>query len=156
MTALPAETLSRLLDVVAVARLAVIGDGGVPEVMPIVFAQADGCLYSPVDGKPKSSARLARLAHIERQPHVGLVLDHYADDWSALWWVRLRARARVCGREHPSFAQIEAALRSKYPQYAEVPLFRDEPTLIALTITDTRWWASGGIAALDRWLAQCT
>jgi len=40
-----------------------------------------------VDAKRKSTQRLRRLANI-RQPKVTMLVDHYDDDWTQLWWVR--------------------------------------------------------------------
>ena len=100
-----------------VARLATIRRDGSPRVVPICFALDGDTLYSAVDEKPKRTRRLARLADIERDPRVEVLIDHYEDDWSGLWWVRLRGSARVV--EHDERA-LEL-LRAKYPQY------RDEP-----------------------------
>ena len=63
--------------------------------MPICFALDGDTLYTAVDEKPKRTRRLARLDDIERDPRVEVVIDHYDDDWTRLWWVRLRGRARV-------------------------------------------------------------
>jgi hypothetical protein len=75
VTTLAPALLARVLDVEPVARLAVLDDDGAPEVMPIVFARVGTTLFSPVDGKPKSHARLARLRHIEAHPRVALVVE---------------------------------------------------------------------------------
>jgi len=79
--------------------------------MPIVFARAEGALWMPIDGKPKrGDRRPARLAQLERAPGVMLVLDHYDDDWSRLWWIRLRCTASVITGKHPAWGAAEAAL----------------------------------------------
>ena len=57
-----------------VARLATV-DAARPHVVPVVFCELDGALYIPVDGKPKSGARLKRLRNIERNPAVALLVD---------------------------------------------------------------------------------
>ncbi len=85
--------------------------------MPICFALDGDTLYSSVDEKPKRRRRLARLADIERDPRVEVLIDHYDDDWSQLWWVRLRGRARVVDRDERALERLCA----KYEQY------RDEP-----------------------------
>jgi hypothetical protein len=46
-----------------------------------------------------------------------VLIDHYEDDWSRLWWVRLRGRARVV--EHDKRA-LEL-LTAKYAQYRDQP-----------------------------------
>jgi PPOX class probable F420-dependent enzyme len=61
-----------------------------------VFVLAEGMIVIPVDRvKPKRSTRLQRLINVERDPRCVLLVDHYADDWSQLWWVRAHARAAV-------------------------------------------------------------
>jgi PPOX class probable F420-dependent enzyme len=101
-----------------VARLATVAPDGSPHVVPIVFALAGDVIYSGVDAKPKRHTRLQRLANIEHEPRVSVLVDHYADDWSLLWWVRADGIARVL---RSSDAAV-AALRAKYPQYASVAL----------------------------------
>src|SRR4051812_30954340 len=73
-----------------VARLATVTSEGRPHVVPCCFVLAGNgdVMYSAVDGKPKSTLELRRLANIHAHPHASLLVDHYADDWSALWWVR--------------------------------------------------------------------
>ena len=85
--------------------------------MPICFALEGEALYTAVDEKLKSTRRLARLADIERDPRVEVVIDHYDDDWSRLWWVRLRGRARVVEADERALELLTA----KYPQYREQP-----------------------------------
>ncbi len=148
MEALSQELLAEILDREPVARLALLGDDGAPEVTPIVFARVAQSLYSPIDGKPKSGTRLARLRHIARAPRVGLVIDRYADDWRQLWWLRLAAIAREVSAEHPDFEAASAALRAKYPQYRSTPLFSGEPTMIRFEILSSRWWSAAGLEAL--------
>ncbi|MEQ8233380.1 MAG: TIGR03668 family PPOX class F420-dependent oxidoreductase [Gammaproteobacteria bacterium] len=154
MPALAEPLLQALLDAMPVARLALIAGGQRPEALPIVFARVGSTLYSPVDGKPKKAGRLARLAHLERQPAVGLTLDHYAADWRDLWWLKLDVQASVAVDDAPGWDAAVAALRVKYPQYRETPLFRGEPTLIVMPWTRVRWWAADGEAGLRRWLAD--
>lgn len=148
MSALAPELLARLFDREPVARLAVRNDTDVPEVMPIVFSRVGSCLFSPIDGKPKSSARLARLRYIERCPQVGLVLDRYADDWRELWWLRISALATIAVGHHAQWDAAVAALAAKYPQYRSTPLFSGEPTMICFEPLTVRAWAAVG---LERW-----
>src|SRR5690625_4498503 len=71
-----------------VARLATVAPGGAPHLVPIVFALDNDVIYTGVDAKRKTTQRLRRLANIESDPRVSLLVDHYADDWTQLWWVR--------------------------------------------------------------------
>jgi PPOX class probable F420-dependent enzyme len=99
-----------------VARLATVDPQGRPHVVPICFAIEGNTLYTAVDEKPKRTRDLQRLRNIEANPRVEVVIDHYEDDWSRLWWVRLRGTARIV--DDP---RAVALLAAKYPQYRERP-----------------------------------
>jgi PPOX class probable F420-dependent enzyme len=116
------------------ARLATLRPDGSPRLVPITFALLDGLVCSAVDEvKPKTSTRLARLADVRRDPRVGLVVDHYADDWSALWWVRVDGTAAV-HEDGELRARALDALVAKYPPYAASP-----PDGVVLVVTPSRW-----------------
>jgi PPOX class probable F420-dependent enzyme len=139
------EAIALTLERWPVARLAFLGGAGEPRQLPIVFAPAEGALWSPVDGKPKRSADLARLRLLERRPRVSLLLDEYADDWSRLWWLELRGRADVVRAEResePNVAAAAATLRAKYPQYAATPLFLGAPTRVRIVVESARGWSA--------------
>jgi PPOX class probable F420-dependent enzyme len=156
LTSLTPDLLAQLLDREPVARLALLDDAGEPEVMPIVFARVGTQIFSPVDGKPKSHARLARLRHIEAHPRVALVIDRYAADWLQLWWVRIAADAHLARSQHPAWAAAVSALESKYPQYQTTPLFVGEPTMICFEPLLVRAWAAAGPHAIADSLAADT
>jgi len=120
-----------------VARLATVDAAGRPHLVPFVFALAGDLLYSAVDGKPKSSARLRRLANIRANPAVSVLVDHYADDWSQLWWARADGTAQVLDVTDAG-AAIEA-LAERYAQYRDAP-----PTGPAIAISVHQWsgWAA--------------
>lgn len=129
----PAEQRARLAAAPA-ARLATLRADGTPRLVPVTFALVDGLVCSAVDEvKPKTTTRLARLADVRRDPRVGLVVDHYADDWSTLWWVRVDGTAAV-HEDGPLRERALAALVVKYPQYAAAP-----PDGVLLVVTPTRW-----------------
>ena len=128
-----------------VARLATVGADGRPTVVPIVFAHARGCLWSPVDGKPKSGRELARVRNVRERPDVSLLLDEYSDDWMRLWWIRIDATARIV-REGSDVVAALDALRAKYPQYQQTPILQDPPTLLAFAPTRFRSWCAGPLA----------
>jgi PPOX class probable F420-dependent enzyme len=120
-----------------VARLATVTANGHPHVVPIVFAVAGTTIYTAVDGKPKSGRRLRRLANIEANPRVSILVDHYADDWSQLWWVRADGTAAI----HHGGAECDrglALLRAKYHQYQSVPL---TGPVIAVTVDQWSSWS---------------
>ncbi|HET8528737.1 MAG TPA: TIGR03668 family PPOX class F420-dependent oxidoreductase [Gaiellaceae bacterium] len=120
-----------------VARLATLDADGRPHLVPIVFAIAGATLYTAVDEKPKrAGGELRRLRNARARPAATVLVDHYADDWRELWWVRLRGSARVLdgGREADDAI---ALLVAKYAQYAGAP---PRPPVLALDVEETRSW----------------
>ena len=95
-----------------VARLAT-SDGAQPHIVPVVFCEFQGTLYVPIDGKRKSGRPLKRLANIERNPAVSLLIDEYRDDWSRLRWLRIDGSAEIVA----TTPELAAVLTAKYPQY---------------------------------------
>jgi PPOX class probable F420-dependent enzyme len=121
-----------------VGRLATVDAHGRPHLVPICFVLEGDVLYSAVDEKPKRSKRLKRLENIRNHPEVAVLVDHYEEDWSRLWWVRLDGTATVLD-EGPEREHGLALLREKYEQYRSQP-----PTgpVIAIRIERRRAWAS--------------
>jgi PPOX class probable F420-dependent enzyme len=116
-----------------VARLATIDPEGRSHLVPIVFVLEGETLYTAVDAKPKRSRQLRRIENARDRPEVTVLVDRYEDDWSRLWWVRLRGRARVLDAGE----EAERALRlltEKYAQYR-----RQAPDLPVLAIDVSDW-----------------
>jgi PPOX class probable F420-dependent enzyme len=78
-----------------VARLATASADARPHLVPIVFALAGDVLYTAVDGKPKTTTALRRLANMAANPQVAVLVDHYEDDWTRLWWARADGTVRI-------------------------------------------------------------
>ena len=101
-----------------VARLATVRPNGRPHIVPITFAVHGDTIITAIDQKPKTTTDLQRLRNIETHPFVSVIVDHYEDDWSRLWWVRGDGTARIVldglTREHAI-----ARLVDKYPPYRE-------------------------------------
>ena len=124
------------------ARLATLKPDGAPHLVPICFALLGDTVLSVVDGKPKRSQDLQRLANVEADPRVALLADHYEDaDWGRLWWVRAEGRARVLGPGTPEAVDAVARLATRYVQYRA-----DPPTGPVLAIEVERWsgWTAAG------------
>jgi PPOX class probable F420-dependent enzyme len=98
-----------------------------------VFALVGDTLYSAVDAKPKRSRTLQRIENARRRPDVTVLVDHYDDDWTRLWWVRLRGRARVLDGGDEATRAL-AALVAKYEQYRETA-----PGLPVLAVDIDAW-----------------
>lgn len=99
-----------------IARLATADAAGRPHLVPIVFAVEGDRVYSVVDAKPKRTGALRRLANVRENPAVALLVDHYDDDWSALWWARADGHARVLEPDQPEARQAVGLLSRRYPQ----------------------------------------
>jgi len=126
------------LTAARVARLATLDPDGRPHLVPIVFALDRDTLYSAVDRKPKRSRLLRRIENARARADVTILVDHYAEDWRRLWWIRLRGRARVLDTGE----ELERALvllGEKYPQYRD-----DPPTgpVLAVDVTEVREWSA--------------
>jgi PPOX class probable F420-dependent enzyme len=126
---------SRLAEA-RVGRLATVTAEGRPHLVPCCFAVRGDTIYSAVDHKPKSTRRLQRLENLGANPNAALLVDHYADDWSTLWWVRADGTGRILD-DGPDVTDAVALLVAKYSQY------RDNPPagpVIAINVSVWRSW----------------
>lgn len=119
-----------------VGRLATVTTGNEPHLVPCCFALAGATIYSAVDAKPKTTMALRRLVNLRGNPAASLLVDHYDEDWTSLWWVRVDGFARVLegGSER---VRALALLTAKYRQYREVP---PPGPVIAVDIHTWRAW----------------
>lgn len=144
MSNLDPATSRRLVRAARVGRLATVTADGRPHAVPCCFTLVGERVYSVVDGKPKSTTVLKRLDNVRANPVATLLVDHYDDDWSRLWWVRIDGTARVLGDgvEDDSEEREAAldALAAKYRQYRD-----DRPVGPMLALDVERWsgWSSG-------------
>jgi PPOX class probable F420-dependent enzyme len=107
------------------------------DLVPVVYTVgADNAIYIPVDTvKAKGTARLQRLDNIAADPRCTLLVEHYDDDWTRLWWARVNGVGREAGA-----AEVWPMVRGRFGQYS------DEDSIaagIALTPTDVTGWAAG-------------
>jgi PPOX class probable F420-dependent enzyme len=121
-----------------VAHLATTDPDGRPHLIPIVFALDGDTLYTAVDAKPKRSRTLRRIENARERPEVTVLIDRYDEDWSRLWWVRLRGRARVLD-EGEEAEHALALLVEKYEQYRDAA-----PTtpVLAIEVEEWRGWSA--------------
>ena len=86
------------------------------DAVPVVFVVHDDRFVIPIDTvKPKAGPMLQRLRNLLVDPRAVLLVDHYAPDWSQLWWVRAHGRAEQHG---PTPAQLDALGRG-FPAYRD-------------------------------------
>ena len=106
-----------------IGHLATASEAGAPHVIPVCFELLDGLIYSALDQKPKRTGltRLQRVRNILANPQVSLVVDHYEEDWSRLWYILVSGHAELL-EEGGERASAIPALRSKYPQYRNMDI----------------------------------
>jgi PPOX class probable F420-dependent enzyme len=123
------------------ARLATADADGRPHLVPIVFALAGETIYHAVDAKPKRTRALRRLDNLAANPRAALLVDHYDDDWNALWWVRAEGGARVLDVATDEGAEAIARLAERYAPYRE-----QAPRGPVVAVDVERWagWAAAG------------
>lgn len=116
-----------------IARLATTGADGRPHLVPVTFALHGDVVATAVDHKPKSTTDLRRLRNIRGHPSVCLLADHYAEDWSELWWARADGQARIV--TDPADCAVPLGwLAAKYRQYQAQP-----PAGPVILVTVDRW-----------------
>jgi PPOX class probable F420-dependent enzyme len=136
MPTLPPAVAEERLALARIGRLATVTAAGRPHIVPVCFAPADGRIVTAVDAKPKVTTELARLDNVRATGRASLLVDHYDEDWSELWWVRVDGIAEVLDSE----SAIDA-LVAKYVQYRET-----RPAGPVIAIEPERWrsWIPSG------------
>ena len=133
------EEARALLMSARVARLATCDAEGQPHLVPITFAVAEDVILTAVDDKPKRTTRLRRLRNIAANPRVGVLADHYEDDWSRLWWARADGIARVLEPGAPEHSDAVSRLAQRYEQYRERA---PRGPAIAISVSSWSGWRS--------------
>lgn len=101
-------------------HLATVRPDARPQVVVVTFALVDGTVVTAVDQKPKKTNRLQRVVNIENNPFASFLVDHYDDDWTRLWWVRVDGAASLHLGDELHHQAVDA-LRAKYHQYEDHP-----------------------------------
>jgi PPOX class probable F420-dependent enzyme len=113
--------IARALRDTRVARLGTLGADGAVRLVPICFAVVGNHVVSAVDHKPKRTGQLRRLDDMVASGTATVLFDHYDEDWTQLWWVRIRGRATVHDPGERAGDPALAALAAKYAQYRAQP-----------------------------------
>jgi coenzyme F420-0:L-glutamate ligase / coenzyme F420-1:gamma-L-glutamate ligase len=123
-----------------VGRLATVDAHGVPQIIPVCYAWDGAGLWIPLDAKPKrfdDVMRLKRVRNIQANPHVALVIDDYLNAaWDQLAYVLIEGYASIIEPGIGGHGSAVMLLRSRYPQYVEMPIESSpaimiEPTRVA-------------------------
>ena len=138
------RTIRAKLEDARVARLATVDAKLRPHIVPVCFAYDGKVFYTAIDQKPKrvTPERLTRLRNILAAPQVALLIDQYDEDWTQLWYILIRGKAKLLPmRGHKERASAIRKLRAKYPQYTERMLPDDAP-LIRIKPNRTAFWGA--------------
>jgi len=109
------------------------------DAVPVVFVFDDDrdAIVIPIDTvKPKAGGRLQRLRNLDGDDRAVLLVEHYDDDWSQLWWVRVHGRA---AEADPTPGQLQH-LAAAFPAYAAP---ESVASVIVLAPTHVTGWAAG-------------
>ena len=114
---------ARLLAGARIGHLSTADTVGAAHVIPICYAFDGDSIYSVLDQKPKrtSLTRLRRVKNILANPQVALVVDHYEEDWSRLWYILVTGHAELM-LEGDEREQAIVKLREKYQQYRDMDI----------------------------------
>ena len=139
MISLTPEQSARLSET-PVGHLATADANGRPHVIPVCFSYDGQYIYSVLDAKPKrgSLTGLRRVRNILANPQVSLVIDHYDEDWTRLWYLLLQGRGELV-EDGPEPPVAIAMLREKYPQYRAMEL--DGNPIIKITPERVTGWS---------------
>ena len=133
----------RFIDRQRIGHLATADKSGAPHVVPVCFGLLGDRLYITIDRKPKRNGTrpLKRLSNIAANPRTAIVFDRYDEDWRRLAWVMLRGHAEIlaAGPEHD---RAQALLRSRYDQYAAMPI--EDLPVIAIDVQHVTSWGALG------------
>ena len=120
------------------AYLATADAAGRPHIVPIGFVIEGDTVYFAVDSKPKQTVNLKRLRNIAVNPAVAVLFDHYDEDWSRLWWVRIDGAAQLVGQRDRAEHVVDL-LVEKYPQYGS---HRPAGPVVAIAIDRITGWST--------------
>ena len=119
------EQARRLADA-PVGRLSTATASGAPHVIPVCFAlrqdENGPVIYIVLDRKPKRAAltRLRRVRNVLENPRVALVVDHYDEDWTQLWYILITGAAQLLeGEALPESGSSEVPDPSTHPEPVE-------------------------------------
>ena len=108
--------------------------------VPVCFGVTNGCIFILLDHKPKRTelTNLKRVKNILENSHVSLIIDHYDNDWSNLWYILISGHAALL-EETSERPEVLHTLAHKYPQYESIDLYSNP--LIKIVPSKVLIWA---------------
>jgi PPOX class probable F420-dependent enzyme len=124
-----------------VARLATVDEVGRPHLVPVTFDVDGDTVTFAIDHKPKRTTNLRRLRNLAANDRVCLLVDHYDDDWSQLWWVRADGRARIV-EDGEARERALTRLAERYRQYRDRP---PQGPVVLIAVESWTGWSYTGL-----------
>ncbi|MCK6553513.1 pyridoxamine 5'-phosphate oxidase family protein [Candidatus Binatia bacterium] len=114
--------------------MATVGDGGVPNNVPVCPVALNGRLYFA------SPAAARKVRDLRSNPRVALVFDVYADNWKRRTGVMIRGSASIID-QGAAFRRVRLALYRKYKPYRRLaPITEGRSVVVCITPTSSLSW----------------
>jgi len=128
------KSVERLIQLERVCRVATAGEGGMPHLVPVVHAVANGKIYFG------SGDEARKVLNLKINQRIALTVDVYSEAWSHLKGVMVQGTARLIDKG-PRFRKARALLYRKYPQYPqESALAESDSVIVEVTPSGVFSW----------------
>lgn len=128
------KAVANLIEWERVCRVATVGEGPTPHLVPVCHVVAGGKIYfaSGNDGR--------KVLNLRANSRIALTVDLYSDAWANLKGVMVQGTATLIDRG-ARFRKIRALLYRKYPQYPdEAALDESDSVIVEVTPTHVFSW----------------
>src|SRR5262245_24010903 len=129
------KAVAQLIEWERVCRVATVGGGGVPHLVPVCHVVDGGKIYF---GSGKDAQKIQNL---RANPRVAVSVDLYSDAWAHLKGVMVQGTATLI-EKGPRFRKVRALLYEKYPQYPDDAAL-DESDSVIVEVTPTHVFSWG-------------
>jgi nitroimidazol reductase NimA-like FMN-containing flavoprotein (pyridoxamine 5'-phosphate oxidase superfamily) len=129
------KAVARLVEWERVCRVATVGEGGTPHLVPVCHVVADGKIYFG------SGNDAQKVLNLRANPRLAVTVDLYSDAWANLKGVMVQGTARLIDKGS-RFKKIRTLLYRKYPQYPDDAAL-DESDSVIVEVTPTHVFSWG-------------
>ena len=117
-----------------VCRVATVGDGVVPHLVPVCHVLAYGKIYFG------SGDDARKVLNLKANPRIAITVDLYSDHWPSLKGVMVQGTTTLIERG-PRFQRVRKQLYAKYPQYPiEAAISPSDSVIVEVTPTHVFTW----------------
>jgi nitroimidazol reductase NimA-like FMN-containing flavoprotein (pyridoxamine 5'-phosphate oxidase superfamily) len=129
------KAVAQLIEWERVCRVATVGDGGTPHLVPVCHVVDDGKIYFG------SGNDAQKVQNLKANARLAVTVDLYSDAWANLKGVMVQGTAKL-HEKGPRFRKIRALLYRKYPQYPDDAAL-DESDSVIVEVTPTHVFSWG-------------